>query len=39
MPAISADDHHSAVNSHETVQRLFAFALEQYFAIVRFHFT
>jgi len=29
MPAISADDHHSAVNPHETMQRLFAFALDR----------
>ena len=36
MPAISADDHHSAVNPHETMQRLFAFALEYYFPIVAF---
>src|ERR1700722_2127693 len=36
MPAIPADDHHSAVNSHKTMQRLFAFALECYFPIVAF---
>jgi hypothetical protein len=36
MPAISADDHHSAVNPHETMQRLFAFALEYHFPIVAF---
>src|SRR5580700_6916619 len=36
MPAISSDDHHSAVNPHETMQRLFAFALEHYFPIVAF---
>jgi hypothetical protein len=31
VPAISADDHHSAVNPHKTVQRVLAFALECYF--------
>jgi hypothetical protein len=36
MPAISADDYHSAVNPHETMQRLFAFALEYHFPIVAF---
>jgi len=36
VPAISADDHHSAVNPHETAQRLFVFALEYYFPIVAF---
>jgi hypothetical protein len=36
MPAISADNHHSAVNPHETMQRLFAFALEYHFPIVAF---
>jgi hypothetical protein len=36
MPAISSDDHHSAVNPHETMQRLLAFALECYFPIVAF---
>ena len=36
MPAISADDHHSAVNPHKTVQRLLAFALECYFPIIAF---
>jgi hypothetical protein len=36
MPAISADDHHSAVNPHKTMQRLLAFARECYFPIVAF---
>jgi hypothetical protein len=36
MPAISADDHHSAVNPHKTVQRLLALALECYFPIIAF---
>ena len=36
MPAISADDHHYAVNPHKTVQRLLAFALECYFPIIAF---
>src|SRR5262245_36512140 len=34
MPAISADNHHSVVNPHETMQRLFTFALEYHFPIV-----
>ena len=36
MPAISTDDHHSAVNPHKAVQRLLAFALECYFPIIAF---
>jgi hypothetical protein len=36
MPAISADNHHSAVNPHETMQWLFAFALEYNFPVVAF---
>ena len=36
MPAIPTDDHHSAVNPHETMKRPFAFALEYYFPIVAF---
>jgi len=36
MPAISADDHHSAVNPHKTMQRFLAFALECYFPIIAF---
>jgi len=36
MAAISADDDHSMVNPHETMQLIFALALEYYFPIVAF---